>query len=56
MPKTTHSNPHIGAAFDDFLEEEGIAAEVTEQAGHDVMIDQIAQAKLGCDAEDGAAD
>ena len=50
MPKPGNSNPHIGSSFDDFLEEEGIAAEVTGQAVREVVaqlvIDHMARAKL----------
>lgn len=32
-----HGNLHIGSSFDDFLEEEGIAAEVAERAVREVI-------------------
>jgi predicted XRE-type DNA-binding protein len=50
VPKQENSNPHIGSSFDDFLEEEGIAAEVTSQAVREVIaqlvVDHMEQAKL----------
>ena len=50
MPKPGNSNNHIGSSFDDFLEEEGIAAEVTNQAVCEIIaqlvIDHMTQAKL----------
>lgn len=50
MPKPASSNPHIGSSFDDFLEEEGIGAEVTGRAVREIIaqlvIDHMAQANL----------
>jgi antitoxin HicB len=50
MTRAGHSNPHIGSGFDDFLEEEGIAAEVAERAVREVIahlvLDHMEQAKL----------
>jgi hypothetical protein len=50
VPKPGNSNPHIGSSFDDFLEEEGIAAEVTGQAVREIIarlvIDHMAEAGL----------
>ena len=50
MPQRKSSNPHVGSSFDDFLEEEGIAAEVTGRAVREIIarlvIDHMAQAKL----------
>lgn len=50
MPNLRNSNPHIGSSFEDFLEEEGMSAEVTEQAVREVIaqlvIDHMAQAGL----------
>ncbi|HWK45172.1 MAG TPA: Fis family transcriptional regulator [Stellaceae bacterium] len=50
MPKAGSSNPHIGASFDDFLDEEGIAAEITRRAVREVIahlvIDHMEQANL----------
>jgi hypothetical protein len=37
VPKPGNSNPHIGSSFDDFLEAEGIAAEVTGQAVREIL-------------------
>ena len=50
MPQPRSSNPHIGSSFDDFLEEEGIAAEVTGQAVREIIArlvtEHMAQARL----------
>jgi predicted XRE-type DNA-binding protein len=50
MTKAGRNNPHIGSSFDDFLEEEGIAAEVTERAVREVIahlvLDHMERAKL----------
>lgn len=50
MPQPRSSNLHIGSSFDDFLEEEGIAAEVTGQAVREIIarlvIEHMAAAKL----------
>lgn len=37
MPKPENSNRHIGSNFDDFLEEEGIAAEVNGHAVREII-------------------
>lgn len=42
----TVDNPHIGSAFDDFLEEEGIKEEVTAIAQKRVIAWQLKQAML----------
>jgi antitoxin HicB len=45
-----NSNPHIGSSFDEFLEEDGIAAEVTGRAVREIfarlVIDHMGQAGL----------
>ncbi len=41
MRKAKHNNPRIGSSFDDFLEEEGIAAEVAERAVREVIADLV---------------
>ena len=50
MPKGRRSNPHIGSSLDDVLEQEGIAAEVTERAVREVIaqmvLDHMERAKL----------
>jgi len=50
VPQPGNTNPHIGSSFDDFLEEEGIIAEVTGQAIREIIaqlvIDHMAEAKL----------
>jgi hypothetical protein len=50
MAMEKHSNPHIGSGFDEFLEEEGIAAEVTARAVREVIahlvVDHMARAQL----------
>jgi antitoxin HicB len=50
VPQPKSRNPHIGSSFDDFLEEEGIAAEVTGQAVREIIarlvIEHMTQARL----------
>jgi antitoxin HicB len=37
VPNPRNSNPHIGSSFDDFLEAEGITAEITGQAVREII-------------------
>lgn len=37
MDDASRTNPHIGSSFDDFLEAEGLRAEVTSQATREVI-------------------
>jgi hypothetical protein len=50
VPKPENSTPRIGSSFDDFLEAEGIAAEVTGQAVREIIarlvIEHMAKAGL----------
>jgi hypothetical protein len=50
VPQPGNSNPHIGSSFDDFLDDDGIAAEVTGQAVREIIarlvIDHMAESGL----------